>query len=83
MQQVKKEAKEMFQKMAAHIEFQDAQPSNNQPGPVPTLKDQIYSGSILKEMYHKPKPVGPTVDNVHVFDNNQFSENIKERTKEF
>lgn len=50
-----------------------------QPGPTPCLKDQIYSGSILKEMYHPSKPKAPTADNVHIYDNNAFQDNVKER----
>ena len=80
----------MFQKMASHIEFsgdyaqaeQKYLNQGQQPGPTPSLKDQIYSGAILKDMYHKPKPVPPTAENVHFFDNNQFNENVKERQKE-
>lgn len=73
--------------MAAHIEFNpEFQNASNavagiQPGPTPTLKDQIYSGAILKEMYFKSKPNMPTADTVHLFDNNQFLESVKERQK--
>ena len=64
----------MFQKMAAHIEFNEDFTKKSklidgiQEGPTPTLKDQIYSGSILKEMYHKSKPNLPTADNLNYYD---------------
>ncbi len=66
--------------MAAHIEFQNPEFNNKElnhlreryEGPKPTLKDQIYSGAILKDMYHKPKPVGPNADNLPDYDNHRF-----------
>jgi hypothetical protein len=51
-------------------------------GPKPTLKDQIYSGAILKDMYHKPKPVGPNADNLPDYDNKRFQQSIQDRQKE-
>jgi transcription initiation factor IIE alpha subunit len=33
-------------------------------------------------MYHKPKPVPPTAENVHEYDNNEFLNNVKEKVKE-
>jgi hypothetical protein len=46
--------------MAAHIEFDKPEFNKSKEmqqykDPTPTLKDQIYSGAILKDMYHKPK----------------------------
>jgi len=49
----KKDASEMFKRMAATIDI-PRQLTDGQPqGPEPTLKDQIYSGEILKRMYHR------------------------------
>ena len=50
----KKESRAMFQKMAAAIDLAQAgaMPSRlNDHEPVPTLRDQIDSGSLLREMY--------------------------------
>ncbi len=46
----------MFQKMAATIDLSDCGglPPRYKPGDaIPSLKDQIESGSILRDMYHK------------------------------
>ena len=47
----------MFHKFAATIDFERSayHPQSNDFGPTPTLRDQINTGSILREMYHKPK----------------------------
>ena len=42
----------MFKKMATIIDI--PRNMNGVPdGPTPSLKDQIYSGEILKNMYHR------------------------------
>ncbi len=33
-------------------------------------------------MYHKPKPKGPSVENLETYDNNRFMQSVKERQKE-
>lgn len=49
----KKDANLYFRKMAAIIDIPDNRPDPNDGTVQPTLKDQIYSGEILKRMYHR------------------------------
>ena len=49
----KKDANLYFRKMAAIIDLPDNRPDPNGGTAAPTLKDQIYSGEILKRMYHR------------------------------
>jgi hypothetical protein len=48
----KRDADQMFKKMASTIELPTPQ-CLEEMGPVPTLKDLIYTGEILKTMYHR------------------------------
>eukprot|EP00347_Sterkiella_histriomuscorum_P013686 403363756 len=82
--QFTKDVREMFQKFSANIEFDKSayQPIQDDFGPTPTLRDQINSGSILREMYHKPKQVAPTGKTVQDYDNNEFMKNVSARKKE-
>lgn len=50
---LRRDVKDIFRKMAKTIDIQRTLPDNQPPGPEPNLRDQIFSGEILKMMYHR------------------------------